>query len=169
MDHPEDWLKIVKTSHARSKIRTFLNEKEAVNRKEMVSKGEAHFKEELKKRGIDEKDFFANKRLESSLNMFAVKNMDDFYHAIAVKSLSVAVVFEKLNMQKRSLLDGFNLDRIFRPQTKRKSISKSGITVNGIDGIQIALSRLLFTLFLVMKLLDISQKVKVLKSIAKTA
>ncbi len=136
----EDWLKIVKTSHARSKIRTFLNEKEAVNRKEMVSKGEAHFKEELKKRGIDEKDFFANKRLESSLNMFAVKNMDDFYHAIAVKSLSVAVVFEKLNMQKRSLLDGFNLDRIFRPQTKRKSISKSGITVNGIDGIQIALA-----------------------------
>ena len=136
----EDWLKIVKTSHARSKIRTFLNEKEAVNRKEMVSKGEAQFKEELKKRGLDEKEFFANKRLEGSLNMFAVKNMDDFYHAIAVKSLSVPVVFEKLNMQKRSILDGFNLDRIFRPQPQRKSISKSGITVNGIEGIQIALA-----------------------------
>lgn len=136
----EDWLKIVKTTHARSKIRNFLNDKEADNRKEMILKGESQFKDELKKRGLDEKEFFSSKRLDSSLHLFAVRNMDDFYHAIAVKSLSIPVVFEKLNVQRKSILDGFNLDRIFRPQVQKKTISKSGIKVKGIDGMKIALA-----------------------------
>lgn len=136
----EDWMKIAKTSHARSKIRNFLNEKESVSRKEMVLKGEHLFREELKKREMDEKEFFQSKRLENALHLFAVKSMDDFYHAIAVKSLSIAVVFEKLNITKRGLLDGFNLDRIFKPQTQKKTISKSGIKVKGIDSMMIALA-----------------------------
>lgn len=136
----EDWLKIVKTSHARTKIRTFLNEKEAISRKDSIEKGESLFKEELKKRGIDEKEFFANKRLDAALHMFAVKNMDDFYHAIAVKSLAIPVVFEKLNMQRRSILDGFNLERIFKVQAQKKTISRSGIKVRGVDGMKIALA-----------------------------
>jgi GTP diphosphokinase / guanosine-3',5'-bis(diphosphate) 3'-diphosphatase len=136
----EDWMKIAKTSHARSKIRNFLNEKESVSRKEMILKGEHLFKEELKRREMDEKEFFQSKRLENALHLFAVKSMDDFYHAIAVKSLSVAVVFEKLNLTKRSLLEGFNLDRIFKPQVTKRTFSKSGIKVKGIDSMMIALA-----------------------------
>lgn len=135
----EDWLKIAKTTHARTKIRNFLNEKEIVNRKEMVEKGESIFREECKRREIDDKELINSKRLENALSMFAVKNLDDFYHAIAVRSLTLPAIFEKLNLQKRGILDGFNLDRIFKASPKR-SFSKSGIRVAGVDSMMINLA-----------------------------
>lgn len=136
----EDWLKVAKTTHARTKIRNFLHDKELVNREAMIEKGMALFKEECKKREVDEKELMSSKRLENSLNLFALKTMDDFYHAIAVKSLNMAVIFEKLNLQKRSLLEGFNLDRIFKPVPQKKSFSKSGIRVAGVDSMLISLA-----------------------------
>jgi len=135
----EDWLKIAKTTHARTKIRNFLNEKEIVNRKEMVEKGESIFREECKRREIDDKELINSKRLENALSMFAVKNLDDFYHAIAVRSLTLPAIFEKLNLQKRGILEGFNLDRIFKSSPKR-SFSKSGIRVAGVDSMMINLA-----------------------------
>lgn len=136
----EDWLKIAKTTHARSKIRSFLHDKEMVDRKVMIEKGESIFREECKKREIDDKELIGSKRLEGSFHLFAVKNIDDFYHAIAVKSLNLASVFEKLNLQKKGLLEGFNLDRLFRTQPVKKSFSKSGIRVAGVDSMMIALA-----------------------------
>lgn len=137
----EDWMKIAKTSHARSKIRNFLNEKEMVDRKDMIEKGESLFKEECKKREIDEKELMSSKRLEGALHLFAVKNLDDFYHAIAVKSLNMATVFEKLNLQKKGILEGFNLDRIFnKPINQKRTISKSGIVVKGVESMMISLA-----------------------------
>lgn len=135
----EDWLKIAKTTHARSKIRSFLNEKEMVDRKEMIEKGEQMFRDECRKRDIDEKELIGSKRLEASLHQFAVKNIDDFYHALAVKSLTLAAVFEKLNM-KKGILDNFNLDRLFKAQPTKKGFSKSGIRVAGVDSMMISLA-----------------------------
>jgi GTP pyrophosphokinase len=134
----EDWLKIVKTSHARTKIKNFLQHKEQEDRADSVEKGRQLFIAELKNRGLDEKDYLNSKRLESVLNQFAVSNENDLFYAIAVKSLSLAAVMEKLTT-KRSLLDTLNFDKLFRPAPK-KGFSRSGIRVAGVDSMMISLA-----------------------------
>ena len=134
----EDWLKIVKTSHARTKIKNFLQHKEQVDRADSVEKGRQLFVAELKNRGLDEKDYLNSKRLESVLGQFAVSNENDLYYAIAVKSLSLAAVMEKLTT-KRSILDTLNFDKLFKPTPKR-GFSRSGIRVAGVDSMMISLA-----------------------------
>ncbi len=134
----EDWLKIVKTSHARSKIKGFLLHKELEDRAQFIEKGRQMFIDELKRRELDEKEYVNSKRLDSVLNHFAVSNDNDFYYALAVKSLSLAAVMERLTT-KRSILDGFNFEKLFK-QAPRKSISKSGIRVAGVDSMMLSLA-----------------------------
>ncbi len=135
----EDWLKIVKTSHARNKIRNFLLKKEMESRSENIAKGEAMFKEELKKRGLDEKEFMNPKKLETVFQYFTIQNYNDFMNAIAVKSLTMPAVFEKLQVRKPTLMENF--DRFFKPQrSDRRNVSKFGVTVAGVDSIMISLA-----------------------------
>jgi len=136
----EDWLKIVKTAHARSKIKSFLQKKEQDDRKVFVEKGEQMFLDELKKRGLDEKEYNHSKRLESAFSQFAINNEQDFYYAIAVKSLTMPAIFEKLVTQKRSMFDGLNFERLFNKPQAKKSFSKSGIRVAGVDTMMISLA-----------------------------
>ena len=51
----EDWLKVVKTNHARNKIRNFILKKQNDNKASFITKGEQLFKDECKPRNLDEK------------------------------------------------------------------------------------------------------------------
>ena len=122
----EDWLKFVKTNRARSKIKNFFLKKEQESRQVNITKGEQMFKEELKKRNLDEKEYFVRSKLEPLYNQFSLRNYDDFMNAIGVKSLSLQRVFEKLD-PKRNILSEFG--RLFtgQPEPPRRNVSKSGI------------------------------------------
>lgn len=138
----EDWLKVVQTTHARNKIRSFLLKQQMDNRKEVVDKGEAMFKEECKRRGIDEKELKASKRFEGVYNQFSVNSFDDLMYAIASKSLSFAALFEKLDLNKNFNDENSKVEKVVaRSATQQsKSTSKSGVSVSGIDSMMIGLS-----------------------------
>lgn len=138
----EDWLKVVQTTHARNKIRSFLLKQQMDNRKEVVDKGEAMFKEECKRRDIDEKELKASKRFEGVYNQFSVNSFDDLMYAIASKSLSFAALFEKLDLNKSFNDENSKVEKVVaRSATQQsKSTSKSGVSVSGIDSMMIGLS-----------------------------
>ena len=136
----EDWLKFVKTNRARSKIKNFFLKKEQESRQVNITKGEQMFKEELKKRNLDEKEYFVRSKLEPLYNQFSLRNYDDFMNAIGVKSLSLQRVFEKLD-PKRNILSEFG--RLFtgQPEPPRRKVSKSGIKVEGVDTMMISIAQ----------------------------
>lgn len=136
----EDWLKFVKTSHARNKIKGFLQKKEQEDRQDYIKKGQSMFIEELKKRNLDEKEIVGSKRLESVFKEFNVKNEDDFYYAISVKSLTLHAVMEKLTDTRKSLLDTINLSKLFNKPPQKKTISKSGIRIAGVETMMVSLA-----------------------------
>ncbi|PKM87003.1 MAG: (p)ppGpp synthetase [Firmicutes bacterium HGW-Firmicutes-10] len=136
----EDWLKFVKTSHARNKIRAFLQKKEQEDRQDFIKKGQSMFVEELKKRNLDEKEIVGSKRLESVFKEFNVKNEDDFYYAISVKSLTLHAIMEKLTDTRKSLLDTINLSKLFNKPPQKKTISKSGIRIAGVETMMVSLA-----------------------------
>lgn len=136
----EDWLKFVKTSHARVKIRNFLLKKEEVERKATIIKGEQIFKDEVKKRGLENSELVTKAKVESVLHQFNLKSMDECYYALAARSLSTSALFEKLVDQRKNILDlGFG--RLFKAPPPKKTISKSGIKVSGVDSMMISLSQ----------------------------
>ena len=135
----EDWLKFVKTNHAKNKIRGFLQKKEVEKKQEFVERGEQIIRDELKKRGYPEKDYFERKKIESILTVFQVGSYTDLMYGIAVKSILVISVIEKLTNQKKPIiLDNETVSRSFSPA--RKAPSKSGIIVPGIESMMISLA-----------------------------
>ena len=136
----EDWLKFVKTSHARVKIRNFLLKKEEAERKSTITKGEQIFKDEVRKRGLENSDLVTRAKVESVLHQFNLKTMDECYYALAAKSLTTAALFEKLVDQRKNILD-LGLGRLFKPTPPKKTISKSGIKVAGVDSMMITLAQ----------------------------
>ena len=135
----EDWLKFVKTNHAKNKICGFLQKKEVEKKQEFVERGEQIIRDELKKRGYPEKDYFERKKIESILTVFQVGSYTDLMYGIAVKSISVISVIEKLTNQKKPIiLDNETVSRSFSPA--RKAPSKSGIIVPGIESMMISLA-----------------------------
>lgn len=135
-----DWLNFVKTNHARNKIRAFLQKKEAENRKDVITKGEHMYKQELKARELDEKEWMVKSKLEPIYQSFNLKSMDEFFYAIAVKSLTLSAVFEKINAQ-RGHSSVFDISSLFKqkPRTPR-TVSKSGVIVQGIDTMMVSLA-----------------------------
>lgn len=135
----EDWLLFVVTNRARSKIKNYFQRKEAESRQVNIKKGEKMFKEELKKRGLDEKEYFVKAKLEPLYPVFSLKNYDDFMNAIALKSLSLQKVFEKIDSKPKLFSE---IGRIFSGQPQpRKKISKSGIRVEGVDSMMISIAQ----------------------------
>ena len=134
----EDWLKIVKTAHAKNKIRSFLQKKEVEKKQEFTERGEQIIRDELKKRGYD-KDAFDKKKIESIVGHFQVSTYVDLMYAIAVKSVSPVSVIERMTNQKKSImLDNEAINKTFT--TGRKAPSKSGILVKGIESMMISLA-----------------------------
>jgi GTP diphosphokinase / guanosine-3',5'-bis(diphosphate) 3'-diphosphatase len=136
----EDWLKFVKTSHARNKIKGFLQKKELEDRQDYIKKGQSMFVEELKKRNLDDKEIVGTKRLESVYKEFNIKNDDDFYYAIAVKSLTLHAIMDKLTDTRKSILDTINFSKLFNKPPQKKTISKSGIRIAGVETMMVSLA-----------------------------
>ena len=61
----EDWIKIVKSAHARNKIRSFFQKQESERRSLDIKKGEEILAEELKRRNLDVVSYTDTKKLES--------------------------------------------------------------------------------------------------------
>ena len=137
----EDWLKIVKSSHAKNKIKNYISKTQKENRAEYISKGEAIFRDEAKRRGLDEKELRSSKKFETSFQQTSITSFDDLMFAIATKSISLQAVFEKMSPHNQSSTEQERLDRVVNRNLPSPSSNKAGVSVKGIDSMMISLSK----------------------------
>ncbi len=138
----EDWLKIVKSPHARNKIRSFFQKQENEKRSDLVHKGEAMLDDEVKRRGLDE-SLANHKRLEQIMGSLSFSSVSDLLVAIANKQVSLQAVIERLTKHKivTAPIDNENLLKMFnRTETKPRKKSACGIHVPGIDTMMVQLA-----------------------------
>ena len=132
----EDWLKIVKTTNAKNKIKSFLQKKENEKREELIAQGEDIFKEDLKRRGIDPNEYSDHKKLEPLYQAFQLSGYNELMYAIACKSLSMASIAEKLVKQKKVAFGEDVLKHITdktKNRRKAQSANKTGVMVSGMN------------------------------------
>lgn len=140
----EDWLKIVKSTHARNKIRSYFQKQEMEKKANDIKRGEEILSEELRKRGFNPEEYLDTKKLDNIASALKLPSGSDLLYAISIKATNVIAVIERLTKHKvTSVMDNENLVRMFNRQDsmKRKPASKSGIYVPGIDSMMISLAQ----------------------------
>lgn len=137
----EDWLKIVKSPHARNKIRSFFQKQESEKRSGLIHKGEDMLEEEVRRRGLEE-NLLNHKRLEQIVGSLSFSNVPDLMVAIANKQVSLQAVIERLTKHKISTpIDNEDLLKMFnRSENKPRKKSSCGIHVPGIDTMMVQLA-----------------------------
>lgn len=130
----EDWLKIVKTSHAKHKIRAFLNKQ---NRDVLVNMGKQELDRELASVRVPYilDDQFVRKNFTKN----AISTLEDMYAEIGKNILSPKTVVAKLigtEMDKDTILQR-QMEKVNRILTTN---SETGVVVEGLANPQIKLA-----------------------------
>jgi len=131
-----DWLKIVKTSDAKSKIRQFFKKE---MKEENIKRGREMLELEAKKRGYNLSQLLETKILRALMEKFTLSSLDDMYASVGYGGLTTGQIIIKLvdyyNMQVQSPV---------KLAEKTKTVQKksdSAISVMGFDDFSIRLSR----------------------------
>ncbi len=138
----EDWLKFVKTSQAKNKIRAWFAKRETEKKESMAAQGEKILSDELRKRGFEPKDYMEKKKIESIMKEFSAKDYTDFMYGIGARLINPTAVCEKLTNQKRPVNDEEALTKLLnRDATKKHVQTKTGIVIPGIESMKLSLAQ----------------------------
>jgi len=132
-----DWLNIVKTSQARSKIRQWFKKE---RREENIIEGKAQVEREFKRNFIRLSESEFNEFILKIAERQRCKDADEFYAAIGYGGISL------MRLMPRIKDDYAKLNKVEQPviavtPQKRRTKSKEGVVVEGIDNCLIKFSR----------------------------
>ena len=129
----ENWLKIAQTSHARHKIRNFLNKQ---NRDVAIIQGKEALEQEFKinRLTLDIDDEFVNKFFSKN----NINNLEELYVEVGRGNLSAKTVVNKYNGENRTQ-DDLLAKQIERSQRILTTNSETGVVVEGLSNPQLKL------------------------------
>ena len=138
-----DWLKIIKTTSARSKIQNYF--KKAM-REENTIKGKEMVEKELKRIGMSFADLFKPEWLDKTLEKYKYTTLDDCYAAIGFGAISPVKIITRLLEEYKKENKELELEQKIEElkqvklDTKPRS-SKNGVIVKGIENCLVKLSK----------------------------
>lgn len=133
-----DWLKIVTTSQARSKIRQWYKKEK---REENIIEGKAEVEREFRRNFIRLPDSEFNDFIEKIAERQHCKNIDDFYAAVGYGGLSLIRLMPKIKEDYSKLIKAQEPAVISIAPPKKRTKSNEGVIVEGIDNCLIKFSR----------------------------
>ena len=137
-----DWLKIAKSSEARSKIRQWFKKE---RREENIINGRMSFEAELKHLGIPMSDVLGSDLETALLKKTSFGSMDEMYAAIGYGGITVTKILNKVKDDVGKLRrQREQAERAAHPQEQkpvRSSKSSDGVVVEGIDNCLVKFAR----------------------------
>lgn len=132
-----DWLNVVASSHARTKIKSFFKK---AAREENIIRGKDLFEKEVKSEGYTLKQIVNNKHLEYVSQRFNVKTWDDLYSAIGYGGVKPGMVFQRI---KEHFKDEFEQEqeeeiRLVQPKADK---NKNAINIQGFTDLAVFFSK----------------------------
>ena len=133
-----DWLNIVKTNQARSKIRAWFKKEK---REENIAEGKAEVEREFRRNYIrlSEEDY--NKFIKKLAERQRMDNLDDFYAAIGYGGLSIIRLMPYIKEEYQKNYDKSREEIKVMPIKKPNNKNSEGVTVEGIDNCLIKFSQ----------------------------
>lgn len=122
-----DWLKVVKTSQAKSKIKNWFRKE---LKEENIAKGRDMLEKEARHRGYDFKTLFRPEWLKGIFKKFTLQSVDDMYAAVGYGGIATGQILSRL-IQEYNLQ---NKEQEAKQETRRPhKADSSGVIVKGYD------------------------------------
>ena len=130
-----DWLRIVKTSQAKSKIKAFFKKE---LKEENIRKGKDMLEREAKVRGYSLASLMQPKWLDVIMQRYSISSLDDLYASVGYGGFTVNEILSKLiDFSKKEE----KAHAPVKPNYSVKSSNTSGIIVKGHDDLLVRISR----------------------------
>lgn len=133
-----DWLKICKTSQARTKINQWFKKE---RREENILRGKDMIDKELKRMGFSHSQLFKPEWTEQILKKYGLHTLDDMFAAVGYGGLTVNKVLSRLKEEYRLAHKNDAQGALPLSAQKKRKNSSNGIVVEGIDNCLARLSR----------------------------
>ena len=133
-----DWLKIVRTSEARSKIRAWFKKE---RREENIIEGRQDVEREIRRSNIRLSESQEIKLLEVICEKQKCATPDDFFAAIGYGGIVLSKIMPMIKDEANKII---NADTPKQPATQtrpKRTVSSDGVVVEGIDNCLVKLSR----------------------------
>ncbi len=125
-----DWLNIVKTSQAKSKIRSWFKKEK---REENIVEGKEEIEKEFRRNYIRLSDEDYQKFIKKLAERQRMDNIDDFYAAIGYGGLSIIRLMPYIKEEYQKNYDKSRNEIKVIPIKDNSKKNKDGVTVEGID------------------------------------
>ena len=138
-----DWLKNVKSSQAKTKIRQWFKREE---RDLNIIKGKDILEKEVKRQGYKLTEMLKEDWLKSISNKLSINNVDDLYAGLGYGSVTLSQVMPRLKEYHKDYYKGKEDKRIYEtksPTTPARKEPKfaQGVTIKGVDNIKVRFSK----------------------------
>lgn len=133
-----DWLKIVKTSEARSKIRNWFKKE---RREENIAEGRAEVEREFRRSYIRLPDDEMKQFLQHMAERQHFDTVDDFYAAIGYGGVSLIRMMPHIKDEYLKIVKSSAPPEVVLTQPKKRVKSSEGVVVEGIDNCLVKFSR----------------------------
>ena len=130
----QEWLKIVKTSQAKNKIKAYFSKQE---RSFYIEKGKSLLDKEIKKRKIPNADVFNDEHLNRIYKSLKLKDLEDLYLAVGTMRYLPGYIID-LNSENKNEKDPLMLASVRSP--KKDTEYTGEVIVDGCDNIKITLA-----------------------------
>lgn len=131
-----DWLKLVKTSNARNKIKHWLKTE---RRDENIRNGKEILHREIERWGFKVKDFLKDEWLSKILDKLTVSTLDDLYSAVGYGGIQTGQIIPKIRELDKEEKKKENLSSVIEETKKmkedrfNKSKPSKNIVIEGLD------------------------------------
>ncbi len=132
-----DWLKIVKTSSAKAKIRQFFKQE---LKDDYIKTGKSMIEREVKHRGINLADLLTNEAITAVCERYMCNTLDEVYAAVGYGSLTLQQVVSKFINSNKTLAEQLRVQQVARRQ-KNGGAKKNSVIVKGVDDLLVRFSR----------------------------
>ncbi len=132
-----DWLKLVRTTQAKSKIRNWFRRE---MKEENISKGRDMLEKEARRKGYDIKELFKPEWLKDVYKRYTFSSTDDIYAAVGYGGITTGQVLHKL-IEEYSKLHKAVPKQVERGPGKPAGTGSSGVIVKGYDDMVVRFAR----------------------------
>ena len=144
-----DWIKIARSSNARSKIRQWFKREK---RDENIVNGRQSFESELKRTGVPLKELLADDNVNNVLKKLSFNSVDDMYAAIGYGGVTALKVIGRLREDIQRILHQHQTERqaevpvvgqpeVMRPAVPKRTRGEHGIIVEGLSNCLVKFSK----------------------------
>lgn len=135
-----DWMKMVKTSHARNKIRNWFKKE---RRDENIEKGREMIEREIRRVNVEQRYMLKTDLLDEIVHAFNILSVDDLYAAIGYGGISVRQVISRLRDEYRRQHGEPESEQPLPEIKPAKEIGKisPGVSIQGMDNLLVRVAR----------------------------